>query len=126
MRHRSRAGFMMLEVICATALIGAGLYVLIMSLNRCVVAAKSIQDYTIAENLLGNECYIFRVERLSDMDDSDGTFTDYPGFSWARRLEATDTEGLWQQTITVSWDQRGQLTSVSAVEYRYLPEKETK
>ena len=31
------------------------------------------------------------------------------GFRWTRKFEQTDTEGLWQQTITVYWYERGQI-----------------
>ena len=124
MKHRVHAGFILLEVLFAASLITAGLFVLMSCLNRCIAAARSIQSYAIAETLLANQSYVFRVERPTDLDDAEGEFTDYPGFTWARKLEATDTDGLWQQTITVYWRERGQIASDSIVQYRYLPEKQ--
>lgn len=124
MKDRVHAGFILLEVLFATTLVAAGLFVLMSCLNRCVAAARSIQSYAIAETLLANQSYIFRIERPADMDDAEGESADYPGFTWARKLEATDTDGLWQQTITVYWRERGQIASDSVVQYRYLPEKQ--
>jgi len=124
MKARTQAGFILLEVVFATTLVAIGLFALINCLGRCIAAARTVQNYTIAETLLANECCVFRVERPADMLDQEGDFPDYPGFTWARRFEQTDTDGLWKQTISVYWRERGQPAIDSVVEYRYLPEKE--
>jgi len=124
MKARAQAGFILLEVLAATTVVAFGLFALINCLGRCLAAARSVQNYTLAETLLANQCCVFRVERPDDMLDQEGVFDDYPSFSWTRKFEQTDTEGLWLQTITVYWYERGRLASDSVVEYRYLPEKE--
>ncbi|MGA2221507.1 MAG: hypothetical protein ABSH21_06990 [Verrucomicrobiia bacterium] len=124
MKTRAQAGFILLEVLFATTLVAIGLFAIINCLERCVAAARTVQNYTISETLLANQCCVFRVERPTDMLDQEGVFDDYPGFSWTRKFEQTDTDGLWQQIITVYWYERGRLASDSVVEYRYLPEKE--
>ena len=115
---------MLLEVILATALLAISLVAIIDSLGRCVAAAKAIQSYSVAEILLANKSFEFRAERGGDIFDQEGTFNDYPGYSWSRRLDRTETDGLWEQTITVYWHERGNVASDSVVEYRYLPEKQ--
>ena len=117
-------GFMLLEVILAVALLAISLFALIDSLGRCVAAARAVQNYSISETLLANKSFEFHAERSGDILDQDGTFADYPGFAWSRKFEGTDTDGLWQQTITVSWYERGTLVSDSVTEYRYLPQKQ--
>src|ERR1700687_4271988 len=123
MKRCNQRGFLLLEVLFASAIAGIGLFALITSLGRCLAAARSIQNYTMAETMLANKSYEFRVERPTDMLDQEGVFADNPLFSWARKFESTDTEGWWQQTITVYWYERGQLVSDSVMEYRYIPEK---
>ncbi len=123
-RRRGESGFLMLEVLLALVLVGIGLLGIIEALNRCLAAARSVQNYSIAANLLANKAYEFRVERPSDYLDQEGRFDDYPGFTWQRTFEATDTEGLFVQTITVYWWERSQLVNDSVVEYRYLPRKQ--
>jgi len=123
-KARQRDGFVLLEVVFATIIVAIGLAALIECLGRCIAAARSVQNYAQAETLLANECCVFRVERPDDWRDDDGEFEDYHGFRWTRKFEQTDTEGLWLQTITVYWTERGQEASDSVVEYRYLPEKE--
>jgi Tfp pilus assembly protein PilV len=123
-KANDQRGFLLLEVIMATFIITVGLFALIEGLNRCIAAARSVQNYTIAETLLANKSYEFRVERPSDYLDQNGVFDDYPGFSWSRNFESTDTEGLWTQTITVYWMERGKPSVDSVVESRYLPEKQ--
>jgi Tfp pilus assembly protein PilV len=123
MSRRGEQGFMLLEVLLASFLVAVGLMVLIESLGRCIAAARTVQHYAIVEVLLANKSYEFRVERPKDVDDATGTFPDYPGFEWQRKLEATDVEGLWKQTITVSWTEHGEPCTDEVVEYRYLPDK---
>jgi hypothetical protein len=93
-------------------------------LSVCVAEARSIQNYTVSDILLANKSYEFRTERSSDILDQQGTFDDYPGYSWTRKFESTDTEGLWIQTITVYWYEHGREVSDSVAEYRYLPDKQ--
>ncbi len=121
---RRDSGFLMLEVILAMALLAISTIAITESLGRCLAAARAIQSYSTSEILLANKSFEFRTERPTDIFDQEGEFEDYPGFSWSRKLERTDTEGLWQQTITVYWYEHGQLVSDYVVEYRYLPDKQ--
>jgi Tfp pilus assembly protein PilV len=122
-RDNAVAGFILLEVLVATTILTIGLFALIDGLNQCVASARRVQNYSTAETMLANKCYEFRVERATDYLDQEGPFDDYPGFSWERKFDQTDADGLWQQTITVYWYERGKLFSDSVVEYRYLPQK---
>jgi len=125
--RRSEGGFLLLEVLVAVFLLAVSLFVLIEQLSVCVAEARSIQNYAVSDMLLANKSYEFRTERASDILDQDGKFDrdpyNYPDYSWTRKFEGTDTEGLWQQTITVYWHEHGKEVSDSIVEYRYLPDK---
>jgi type II secretion system protein I len=129
----SQAGFMLLEVILATALLAVAAVSLIAALGSCLAAARTIEKSTVAQIILANKSYEFRVERPNDYQDQEGDCEDegYPGYTWSRRFEVVDVMieeepllGLWKQTIEVSWRERGQLSSDQVVEYRYLPEKQ--
>ena len=123
--QRNEAGFLLLEVLVAVFLLAICVFGLIECLGRCVAAARSIQSYTVSDILLANKSYEYRQDPLKDnFSDQQGTFEDYPGYSWTRKLEGTDIEGMWQQTISVYWYERGREVSESVVEYRYLPDKE--
>jgi Tfp pilus assembly protein PilV len=113
-----------LEVLVAVFLLAICVFGLLECLGRCVAAARSIQSYTVSDILLANKSYEFRTERPTDILDQEGKFDDYPGYSWSRKFERTDTTGLWEQTITVYWYERGKEVSESIVDYRYLPDKE--
>jgi Tfp pilus assembly protein PilV len=120
---QDEAGFLLLEVLLATFILALSGFALMEGLGRCIAEARSIQSYTVSDILLANKSYEFRTERPTDILDQEGTFDDCPGYSWSRKFEGTDTEGLWQQTITVYWYERGKEVSQSVVEYRYLPDK---
>lgn len=124
MRVHDQRGFLLLEVLFATVLVAIGLFAIMESLNRCLAAARSIQNYATVQNLLANKSYEFRVERPTDFLDQSGRFDDRPSFSWRRTLEPTDTESLWTQTITVEWSERSQLVHDSVIEYKYIPQKQ--
>jgi len=114
----------MLEVILAMALLAISTVAIVESLGRCLAAARAVQSYSTSEILLANKSFEFRTERPTDLLDQEGEFEDYPGFSWSRKLEETDSDGLWKQTITVYWYEHAQLASDAVVEYRYLPDKQ--
>ena len=125
--RRTESGFMLLEVMLAVAFLAVALFALINALSRCLSAAQSVQNYSIAQTLLANKAYEFRVERPADDLNQEGEFTDYPNYKWSRALDSIDSEelkGVWKQTISVSWTERGQTMTDSIVEYRYLPEKQ--
>ena len=116
-------GFMLLEVILAVLLLSIGLFAVLDGLGRCIAAAASIQNYHVAETLLANKSYEFASERPDDIEAGQGEFTDYSQFSWARTFEPTEQEGLWLQTITVTWMEKGRPSTDAVVQYRYLPQK---
>lgn len=116
-------GFMLLEVLLASFMLAVALLVIIEGLSQCIAAARSVQNYAVAEVLLANKSFEFRVERAQDWEDEGGEFPDYPGFEWRREFESTSAEGLWRQTITVRWWERNRPCMDQIVEYRYLPEK---
>jgi len=118
------SAFLLLEVLLALFILTISVFVLVERLSLCIAAARSVQSYSTSEMLLANQSYIFHTERGLDIVDQEGTFDDYPGYTWSRKLEQTDTEGLWKQVVTVSWYERGQLASDSVVEYKYLPDKQ--
>ncbi len=120
---RCRSGFMLLEVILAVLLLSIGLSAVIEGLSRCIAAAASIQNYHVAETLLANKSYEFVSEKPDDVERGDGSFSDYPQFRWERTFESTEQEGLWLQTITVTWMEKGRPSTDSVAQYRYLPLK---
>jgi hypothetical protein len=109
----------------ATAMLAIAVGSLVTALNRCLAAARAIEYYTTAENLLANKMAEFRDERANDYLDQEGTFEEQPNFRWERKFESTEFEGLWKQTITVFWKERGRVASDSVVDYRYLPRKQS-
>jgi hypothetical protein len=108
----------------AVVIVGLSLGVLMESLGRCLAASRSIQNYNTAQILLANKSCEFRLEHSTDTLDQNGDFPGFDGFTWSRDFTVTDTEGLWKQTITVAWQERGKPVTDTVVEYRRLPHKQ--
>ena len=121
---RGEGAFLLLEVLLSLFILTVSVFVLVERLGLCVAAVRSVQSYSTSEMLLANQSYVFHTERGTDIIDEEGAFDDYPGYTWSRKLEQTDTEGLWKQVITVYWHERGQVASDSVAEYKYLPDKQ--
>ncbi len=117
-------GYMLLEVILALGILSGALCAIISSLGGCLAASRSVQNSTRVVMLLANKSAEFRLDRSQDVLDQEGVFEEAEGFGWRRALEKTDSAGLWRQTITVSWTERGQPATDSLVEYRHLPQKQ--
>jgi len=124
MNRRGANAYILLEVILAVAIVGISLGVLMDGMGRCLAAARSVQSYNLAQILLTNKSCEFRLEHTPSTINQEGDFTEHPGFAWRRELTPTQTVGLWEQTITVTWQERGRTASDSIVEYRYLPQKQ--
>lgn len=124
MNPRRASGYILLEVILAVALVGLALGVLMDCLGRCLAATRSIENYTHAGLLLANKACEFRLDRATDTLDQEGEFPDQPGFAWRRSFAPTETQGLWEQAVIVTWMEHGRVVSDSIVEYRYLPQKQ--
>jgi type II secretion system protein I len=124
MKWRDNGGFLLLEVILAGAIIAVVLFVLMECVGRSLAAGRSVQNYSSAQTLLANKSSEFRGERASDHLEQEGDCEEPAGFKWSRTFESTAEPGLWKQTITITWQERGQPVSDSIVEYRYLPAKQ--
>lgn len=117
-------GFTLLEVMLAVAIVGTSLFALALAIGRCMDTAKITGNYTTAYDLLDAKFMEFSNETNFVMGTVSGAFDgDFSNFQWQREVTTDNSqiESLFQQTITVSWRDRGHMMDVSLASMLFNP-----
>lgn len=123
--RRRRAGFTVIEMIVAAALLVIGVAATLKAIGMATRTTGIASEYTTA-SLLAQQ----RISEIEAQPDqiSGGSQTgdfgeEYPQFSWEMATETTDFSNLIKMTITVSWTSAGALGKRSAqfVTYETIP-----
>ncbi len=100
---RSKAGFTLLEVLVALAILAGSLTSIVVIFNRHLSLAAEDRNETTA--------LLLARAKLDDpafltADTAEGTFApDRPDIHWKRKENPSDYPGLRRYTLTVSWQQ---------------------
>jgi len=118
-----QAGFTLLEVIVAMAILTFGLVGVLQAVTSSQVTARFAEDYTTAAMLA--ELKVMELttmpDRLADQDAGDfGEL--YPRFAWESQVETTPLEGLLKLRVTITW--RSGLKTRSFTAETCIPEPE--
>ena len=79
---KARAGFTLLEVVIAVAIVGVALMMLLSSVNRNLDIAAKSRDAQIAALLAQQMLTDIELEGFPDIREEEGEFKNHPGFSW--------------------------------------------
>ena len=100
--NRPAAGFTLLEVIAALALLGIGLSLLyagyLQAAHLEARAAESGTALTLAKSILAQA-------EAGEETAAEGAFEEAPGYSWALTRESLGDLGLVRLTAIVTWGQ---------------------
>ena len=123
---KQKAGLTLLEVLLAVVILGTGVSALMLGMARCLAVVRTARCRDVARNLLR------RVDVEDPIDPKDveegetsGTFSDHPGYTWHRTIEAVDENeraGLFLVTTRVSWSERGRNAYEEIQAYKYAPQ----
>lgn len=81
--YTSRAGFTLIEVVIALAILGTGMLVLLESHFGSLLLFDEAQDTTVVELLTKQGSALVEIEILSGSTNGSGDFGDaYPEYSW--------------------------------------------
>lgn len=104
MRHRPAAGFTLLEVMIALAILAVALVALLGLRNRDIQMQAHARDVTRATLLARQMALTIDEEGAPDLGYLEGDFgKDYPGFSWQRQVNTFMIERVREVRVTVLW-----------------------
>ena len=101
---RKDAGFTLLEVMVALAVIGVALVAVLRSLAMSVNASNESRNISVATFLAKGLMAEIENRGFPDLEETSGDFKEeYPGFRWERNVSDTGMEDLVKVTARVIW-----------------------
>jgi general secretion pathway protein I len=111
------AGFTLLEVIIAVAIIGSSLAILLGAVNKNLILASESKNLSIGSFLAQRQLSEIELGGYPDVGEQEGTFQDYPEFKWHESVQPYDIQQLSIEirivVLTISWDQGNKEFSVA-------------
>ena len=96
------AGFSLLEVLCATMILGVGLVGLTEGITLTLKTSKESEVSTIAILLAESHMEEIRVEGYVSEGVDEGDFgADFQAYTWKHEIEADSLDGLYKISVTV-------------------------
>jgi len=127
--NRTRAGLTLIEVLIATAILAAGLTVLLTGASRCLAVMKRSKQYQKAQWTLNLGELENPLILTNDVENMEVSAVDYPGgYTYSRTVDEKDPEdkdGLYVVRSRVTWSSRSRESSEEIVRYVYVPEEKT-
>jgi general secretion pathway protein I len=103
------AGFTLLEVIIAVAIIGSSLAILLGAVNKNLVLASQSKNLSIASFLAQRKLGEVEIEGFPELGNQEGVFEEQPEFRWFLSVQPYNIEQLGTEIriviLTVSWDE---------------------
>jgi general secretion pathway protein I len=103
------AGFLLLEVLIAVAILGSALAVLLGSVNRNLILTSRSKDLVVAETLAQEKLAEIELDGFPDPRQEQGDFMEAPGFRWFLSIVPGTVPGLNTEIRTVhlliTWDE---------------------
>jgi general secretion pathway protein I len=104
-----QAGFTLLEVMVALAIIAFGVVGLLGLHARNIQIIARDQNLTratlLAREIISQIQFQVSTNGLQDLGDSQGTFEGYPGYRWERQVMPTGLDEMREVVIRVIWDE---------------------
>lgn len=114
-RPSATAGFTLLEVMIALAIIAAVVFTVIATINHHLDIMADDRSETLAA-LLARQQLDGLDDKLDYPDKEDGTFApDQPDYTWELRVTPTEIPGFRRAALTVFWD--GKKRSLALVRF---------
>ena len=113
----NQRGFTLLEIVVALTIASIALPVLLRAFSEGTKKHSLIENKTTALYLL--KLKMSEIEMLGELEvgSEEDEFGSNSRFQWTSDIAESDTEGLYEVTVAVSWQERGQDKSVELTTY---------
>ncbi|HGJ64801.1 TPA: type II secretion system protein GspI [bacterium] len=110
--YNNNKGFTLLEIVVALAISAMTLPALLQAFSNGIRNYSIIENRTTAYYLLKLKMGQVEMTGYPEVGSEEGDFGDDSRFKWATEVNNTDTDGLREVIVTISWEERGSLRSV--------------
>lgn len=110
--RNNNKGFTLLEIVVALAIAAMALPALLRTFSEGIRNYSVIEKKTTAYYLLKLKIGQVEMAGYPDVGSEDGDFGDDSLFKWATEVTETETDGLREIIVTISWQERGQDRSI--------------
>jgi len=113
----SKRGFTLLEVVVALSIAAIAFPALLKAFSEGIKSYSLIENKTTAYYLLRLKMGQVEMTGYPDVGSEEGDFGTDSRFRWATEVADTDTDGLRQVTVVITWEERGQEKSLQLSTY---------
>ena len=102
MTRASQAGFSLVEVLCATLILGIGLFGLAQGITTALSANKESELQTVAALYAAGQIEMLRADGFLSVGTDQGECGPrLPIYRWTRQVTETEIDGLFEVTVAV-------------------------
>jgi prepilin-type N-terminal cleavage/methylation domain-containing protein len=106
---RRSAGFSLVEILLATAILGVGLVGLTEGLTLALRSSKEAERQSRAALLAAGRMELARLDRFILEGEEEGTFGGELGaYRWRQTISRTELEGLYEVAVAVELEETGE------------------
>jgi len=115
--RKDQRGFTLLEIVVALTIAAIALPALLKAFSEGTKTHSIIENRTTAFYLL--KLKMSEIEMMGELEvgSDEGDFGDDSRFQWTADIAETDTEGLYEVTVTLNWPERGQEQAIELTTY---------
>jgi len=117
LQSRNKRGFTLIEVIAAITIAALAFPALLKAFSQGVNTYSLIENKTTAYYLLRLKMGQVEMAGYPETGSTDGDFGEDSRFKWSTDVTDTDTDGLREVIVIITWEERGQEKSLQLSTY---------
>jgi prepilin-type N-terminal cleavage/methylation domain-containing protein len=103
----ARAGFSLVEILCAILILGVGLAGLVQGLTTALASNKESELQTVATFIAAGRIDLLQADGFLIEGEDSGPCDDLPMYQWRQSITRTSVEGLYDVQVTVEHAKTG-------------------
>ncbi len=116
---QGQQGFTLVEALLAMTILGIAVTSILTTFSSSLVAGKVSEDRALVTLLMDDLRSYVRSGMFSPMQINQGTFSQYPEYSWQVTYTMSETQNLYQVEMMIQWMRGSRQNTVRMVTYHY-------